>query len=75
MFSLNILLKIPIQVKENNNKSVGSAYFLKTVCEDEKWLKSKRSSSINMSNKNSQFFEINRLFVLACRLIGHGHCY
>ena len=28
-----------------------------------------------MSNKNGQFFEINRLFVLACRLIGHGHSF
>ena len=25
-----------------------------------------------MPNKNSQLFEINRLYVLACRLIGHG---
>ena len=25
-----------------------------------------------MSNENGQFFEINRLFVLECRLIGHG---
>lgn len=25
-----------------------------------------------MPNKNIQLFEINRLYVLACRLIGHG---
>ena len=25
-----------------------------------------------MPNKNSQLFDINRLYVLACRLIGHG---
>ena len=26
-----------------------------------------------MPNKNGQFFEINRVFVLACRLISHRH--
>ena len=30
------------------------------------------NSSVNMSNKKSQFFEINPLFVLAYHLIGHG---
>ena len=63
----------PVQVEEDNNKLVGLACFLKIVCPNAKCLMSKTNSSVNISNKNGQFFEINRLFVLACRLIGRGH--
>ena len=50
-----------IQVEEDNDKSVGLACFLKIVCQNEKCLKSNISSSVNMSNKNGQFCEINYL--------------
>ena len=63
----------PIQEEEDSNKLIGLACFLKIVCQNEKCLKSKINSSVNMSNKNGQSFEINCLFVLACPLIGHGH--
>ena len=46
----------PIQVKEYNDKSVGLAFFSKIVYQNEKYLKSKMNSSVNMSNKNGQFF-------------------
>ena len=45
-----------IQVEEYNDKSVGLAFFSKIVCQNEKYLKSKMNSSVNMSNKNGQFF-------------------
>ena len=51
----------PIQVEEDNDKSVGSACFLNIACQNEKCCKSKINSSVNMSNKNGQFFEINYL--------------
>ena len=51
----------PIQVEEDNDKSVGLACFLKIVCRNEKCLKSKINSSVNLSIKNGQFFEINHL--------------
>ena len=48
-----------IQVEEDKDKSVGLASFLKIVCQNQKHLKSKINSLVNMSNKNGQFFEIN----------------
>ena len=74
-FTVCIFCNNPIRVQANNDKSVGLACFLKIVRQNEKFWKSKINSSANMSNKNGQFFEINRLFVLACRLIGHGHSF
>ena len=51
----------PIHVEEDSNKSVGLACFLKIACQNEKCLKFKLNSSVKMSNKNGQFFEINYL--------------
>ena len=51
----------PIQVEEDNDKSVGLACFLKIVCRNKNCLKSKINSSVNVSIKNGQFFEINHL--------------
>ena len=48
----------PIQIEEDNYKSVGCACFLKTVCQNEKCLKSKINIFVNMSNKSDQFFQI-----------------
>ena len=31
------------------------------------------SQHVKQKYKNSQFFDINLLFVLVCHLIGHGH--
>ena len=59
--------------EEDYNKSVGLACFLKIVCQNDKCLKSKINSSVNMSKKNCQFFDINCLIVLACRLTGPEH--
>ena len=56
----------PIQVEEDNDKSVGLGCFLKKVCQNDKCLKSKIKSSVNMSNIYGQFFEINYL----CRFVG-----
>ena len=61
----------PTQGEEDSYKLAGLACFLKIVYQNEKSLKSKMNSSVNMSNKKSQFFEINP-FVLAYHLIGHG---
>ena len=58
-FTVFKLCNNPIQVEEDNDKLVGLACFLKVVCQDEKCLKSKINSSVNMWNKNGQFFEIN----------------
>ena len=55
----------PIQVEEDNDKSVGLDCFLKIVCQNEKCLKSKINSSVNMSNEIGQFFEINYLCFFA----------
>ena len=54
----------PIRVKKDNKKSVSLVCFFKIVCQNEKCLKIKMSSSVNMPNENDQFFEINCLFVL-----------
>ena len=51
----------PIQVEEHNDNLVGMAYFLKIVSQNGKCLNSKIKSSVNMSNKNGQFFEISYL--------------
>ena len=55
----------PIKVEEDNDKSVGLDCFLKIVCQNEKCLKSKINSSVNMSNEIGQFFEINYLCFFA----------
>ena len=46
----------PIQVEEEKDIAVGLICFLKIVFQNEKYLKSTIKSSVNMSNKNGQFF-------------------
>ena len=46
-------------------KPVGSAQFLKIVCQNSKCLNSRINSSVNISNKICQFFYFNCLLVLA----------
>ena len=60
-FSVCKFCNNPFQIEEENDKAVGLIYLLKLVSQNEKYLKSTIKSSVNMSNKNGQFFEINYL--------------
>ena len=60
-FTVCKFCKNHIQVEKDNDRSFGLACFLNIVCQNEKRLKFKINNSVNMSNKNGQFFEINYL--------------
>ena len=51
---------------EDYSNSVGQARTFKIGC-------NRKENSLRMTPKNGRFHEINRAFVLACRLLGKGH--
>ena len=50
---------------EDYSDSVGQARTFKIGC-------NRKENSLRMTPKNGRFHEINRAFVLACRLLGKG---
>ena len=63
----------PVRLVEDRKNAVGLACLLKIECVNQKCKQTDNNPTMPMTKKSGSFYEINRSFVLACRLIGRGY--
>ena len=63
----------PVRLVEDRKNAVGLACLLKTECVNQKCKQTDNNPTMLMKKKGDSFYEINRSFVLACRLTGPGY--
>ena len=63
----------PVRLVEDRKKAVGLACLIKIECSNQKCKQTDNNPTMPMTKKSGSCYEINRSFVLACRLIGREY--